>query len=80
MEARHASEVRALRGQSRWIQFDQTDVAAIAPVYAGEGNTMHAGVDVTTLTNVSDQAVTEAWDEPLGVNEVLAIAGLFIVS
>lgn len=80
VEARHASEVRALRGQSRWIQYDETDVAAIAAVYAGEDNTTHAGVDVTGITNVSTLSVTEAWDEPLGVPEVLDIAGLFIMS
>ena len=79
VEARHASEVRALRGQSRWIQFDDTDVAAIAAVYAGEENTTHAGVDVTGVTGVSDRGVTEAWDEPLSVAAVLEIAGLFIV-
>ncbi|TVP46948.1 MAG: ferritin-like domain-containing protein [Gemmatimonadales bacterium] len=80
VEARHASEVRALRGQSRWIQFADTDVAAIAAVYAGEDNTTHAGIDVTGITNVGPLGVTEAWDEPLGVPEVLEIAGLFIVS
>lgn len=78
VEARHASEVRALRGQSRWIQFDNTDVEAIAAVYAGEDNTTHAGADVTGITGVSDRAVTEAWDEPLSVPDVLEIAGLFI--
>ncbi|TVP58960.1 MAG: ferritin-like domain-containing protein [Gemmatimonadales bacterium] len=79
VEARHASEVRALRGQSRWIQFDETDVAAIAAVYAGEANTTHAGVEVTGVTGVSERGVTEAWDEPLSVAAVLEIAGLFIV-
>ncbi len=82
VEARHASEVRALRGQSRWIEFDMTDVAAIEPVYAGEANTTHANVDVTTLvpSGVSEEEITEAFDEPLTMQEVLDIAGMFIVS
>lgn len=79
VEARHASEVRALRGQSRWIQLDETDVPAIAAVYAGEENLTHAGIDVTGVTDVSARGISEAWDEPLGVAEVLEIAGLFIV-
>ncbi len=61
----HASEVRALRGQSCWIQFDETDVPAISPLYAGEGNTTHAGIDVTVVTSVGPLGVTKAWDEPL---------------
>jgi hypothetical protein len=80
VEARHASEVRALRGQPRWIRFSETDVPAIQAVYAGEENTVHVGVDARTLTMVADVGVTEAWDEPLSVEEVLAIAGMFIVS
>jgi len=80
VEARHASEVRALRARSRWIEFDQTDASPIAAVYAGEGNTVHAGADVTGVSGIGEEQLTEAWDEPLGVAEVNAIAGMFIVS
>lgn len=80
VEARHASEVRAVRGRSRWIESDQTDAAPIAAVYAGEDNTTHAGADVTTISSVGREQITEAWDEPLGVDDVNAIAGMFIVS
>ena len=78
VEARHASMVRRLRGQPGWIEFDQTNVPALEPVYAGEDNTVQAGFDVQTLTKKSTEAITEAFDEPLSMEAVLAIAGLFI--
>jgi hypothetical protein len=70
VEARHASEVRRIRGQKGWITGNQTDVSALAPVYAGE----EAGAGVTSA------ASAEAFDEPLTMDQVLAIANLFIVS
>jgi rubrerythrin len=70
VEARHASEVRRLRGQKGWITGNQTDLpAAAAPTYAGE----EAGQGVTTAESA------EAFDEPLTMEQVNAIAGLFIV-
>ncbi|MCC7054979.1 MAG: ferritin-like domain-containing protein [Gemmatimonadaceae bacterium] len=85
VEARHAAEVRRLRGNFQdnepnqgWISGAMTDVAAIAPVYAGEANTTHLGLDVTTITGVSAGAVTEAFDEPLTMAQVLAIVDPFI--
>ncbi len=80
VEARHASILRRLRGLQGWIAFDNTDVPALQAVYAGEENTTHLGVDVKTLTVKSVEAITEAYDEPLTMDEVLAIAGPFIVS
>lgn len=74
VEARHASEVRRLRGLKGWITFNNTDVAALAATYAGEENHVHLGIDVGNTA-----AATEAFDEPLTVAEVLAIAGPFIV-
>lgn len=79
VEARHASMVRRLRGEKGWIVNDQAG-GLPAAIYAGEANTTHGGVDVRTLTDVSDQAVTEAWDEPLTSEAVLGIAGPFIVA
>ncbi len=73
VEARHASMVRRLRGKKGWISGDSTDVAALAPVYAGEGNTTQGGVSVG-----SGAAASEAFDEPLTKEAVLAIAGMFI--
>ncbi|MGH7656753.1 MAG: ferritin-like domain-containing protein, partial [Gemmatimonadales bacterium] len=76
VEARHASEIRRLRGQKGWITFNNTDVSALAAVYAGEENQIQLGVDVSASEGAA--AGTEAFDEPLTKEEVLAIAGLFI--
>ena len=70
VEARHASMVRRLRGQKGWITGNQTDVPALAPVYAGEE---------AANGSASSAAAAEAFDEPLTVDQVNAIAGLFIV-
>ncbi len=72
VEARHASEVRRLRGQKGWITGNQTDPAAasIAAVYAGE--------EAANGTATSATAA-EAFDEPLTMEAVLAIADPFIV-
>jgi hypothetical protein len=70
VEARHASMVRKLRGQKSWITGNQTDVPALAPVYAGE--------EAANGTATS-AAAAEAFDEPLTVDQVNAIARLFIV-
>lgn len=79
VEARHASIVRRLRGQEGWIAFDNTDVDALENVYEGEGNTTQLGVPVGSLTVKSTEAITEAYDEPLTMAQVLAIADPFIV-
>jgi hypothetical protein len=71
VEARHASAVRRLRGEKGWITLNQTTLpAAAAPIYAGE----------ETGQGVSNEASSEAFDEPLTMDQVLAIANLFIVS
>ncbi|MBA2627021.1 MAG: ferritin-like domain-containing protein [Gemmatimonadales bacterium] len=72
VEARHACEIRRLRGQKGWVSKALTDVPALALVYAGEANLTHAGItsDVTT-------PATEAFDEPLSMDAVLAIVTPF---
>ncbi|MDX1761818.1 MAG: ferritin-like domain-containing protein [Christiangramia sp.] len=95
VEARHASEIRMIRGVEGWITGNgdnaaapnsETAQAAYGLVYDGEGNTMQGGVDVTTLNFASEivgdvnQAVTQAFDEPLSGEQAGAIANLFIVS
>ncbi len=78
VEARHASEVRRLRGRDGWIPFE--DPAAPAPiksVYEGEDNLVQLTVNVGGFQG--DRSGTEAFDEPLTRAEVLAIAGPFIV-
>ncbi|MBB4078052.1 rubrerythrin [Lewinella aquimaris] len=80
VEARHASEIRRIRGSKGWITgaTNTTGASAAAAVYAGEANVTHLGVDATTVTSVDTDHVTEAYDEPLSTQAVLDIAGLFI--
>jgi len=78
VEARHASEVRRIRGQKGWVV--NADSSGLpAAIYVREDNVMQGGVDVTTITSVSRQSITEAFDETLTMEEVLAIADPFIV-
>ncbi len=76
VEARHAAQVRRMRNQKGWITNANTDVAALAAVYAGDAETMQAGVNTATFINAP--LATEAFDEPLTKEAVLAIAGMFI--
>lgn len=81
VEARHASEVRRLRGLKGWITQDNRGAGvpmAAQAVYDGEANTTQLGIDVTTVTDVGADGVTEAWDEFLTRDAVLDIASLFI--
>ncbi len=75
VEARHASEVRRLRGLRGWVS--ATDEAPAA-VYAGEGLTTQATVDLVALTGKSADRVREAFDEPLDKAAVLAIAAPYL--
>jgi hypothetical protein len=91
VEARHAAEVRRLRGLESWIPFNQPGApAAVQAVYAGEQNTVHAGLDAlqlptlqpflmdsAPLTGVTPEQVTEAFDEPLTAQQVFAIVNPF---
>lgn len=81
VEARHASEVRRMRGNRGWITYagdSNTGVQAVTPVYKGEGNTMQAGINVVNVTAVEPINITESFDEPLTKEEVTAIASLFL--
>ena len=89
VEARHASEIRQIRGLEGWITGSMRGDGmpeATQPVYNGEDNVTQGGVDVTSLSFadpiVGDvtAAVTQAFDEPLTGEQAGAIAGLFIVS
>lgn len=83
VEARHASEVRRLRGLKGWITQAERGIG-LPPegqaVYNGEDNLIQGGVDVTTVTTIGADGITEGFDEPLTAEEVLTIAGLFIVA
>lgn len=81
VEARHASQVRRIRGLKGWITQDNRGEGmpeATQPVYNGEDNTLQCHCEVTEVTDVSEDAVTESWDEPLTKMEVQDIASLFI--
>lgn len=81
VEARHAAEVRRLPispDEKGWIVRDFTRVPALQAVYEGEGNFMQGGINVLAVSGRSPEAVTEAFDEPLSRQQVLAIAGMFI--
>ncbi len=77
VEARHASEVRRLRGLKGWITNAEPN-GLPAAIYAGEDNVTEGGVNVTTITTSPAASITEAFDEPLTIAQVLAIAGPFI--
>ncbi len=76
VEARHASEIRRIRGQKGWISNSDSG-GAPAAVYANENNLIQGGVNISTF--VSTQAATEAFDEPLTKTDVLSIVSPFIV-
>lgn len=77
VEARHASEVRRLRGMKGWISTNEMPAA----VYAGETSMRQANVDLRSIipASISDAAIQEAFDEPLDRAAVLAIATPYIM-
>ena len=80
VEARHAAEVRRLRGEKAWITQDSRGSLppATDPVYFADRKTSEGGVILEKITNLSDDAISQAFDEPLSKEQVLAIASLFI--
>jgi rubrerythrin len=78
VEARHASIVRRLRAEKGWIT-GNSNSGLPAAIYAGEDNVTQGGASITSL-GYSSAAATEAFDEPLTPDEVLAIAGGFIAA
>ena len=84
VEARHASEIRRLRGLQGWITLDQRGPnmpPVTQDVYDGEENLNQGGVDVSTLGDESPftaEASSQAYDEILTGDEAVAIASLFI--
>ena len=79
VEARHASEVRRLRGLKGWISYAAAN-GLPGLIYDGEENVIEAGINVPSITTVSEGSVTEAFDEPLDMTTVLGLAGPFIKS
>ncbi|MCW4468661.1 ferritin-like domain-containing protein [Flavobacterium sp. MFBS3-15] len=81
VEARHASQIRRLRGQKGWIEGNDRGglPEAAQAVYDGEQNTMQAGFNTATVPNIPAGAGSESYDEPLTGTQASDIAGLFIV-
>jgi hypothetical protein len=82
VEARHACEVRRLRGKKGWITLQSRDdlPAFTQPVYDGEQNTTQGAVNVATLAEGfgDDAGASEAFDEPLTMAQVTAIITPFL--
>jgi hypothetical protein len=85
VEARHAAVARRLfatvnssPGTKGWITGKEPLIAAVQPIYDGEDNMTQGGVNIKNIASKSDAAVTEAFDEPLTKEAVLAIASPFI--
>lgn len=82
VEARHASEVRRLRGKKGWITGNSRDdlPAFTQGIYDGEDNMTQAGLDISGLGtgNGGSAGVTEAFDEPLTKAQVLEIVKPFL--
>lgn len=90
VEARHASKIRELRSEKYndetirpWITGAQTGHigAAVQASYAGELNTNQLGVEIRNINgyDISYDDATECFDEPLTMDQVLAIVSPFIV-
>ncbi len=88
VEARHASAIRQIRrgrgatSTKPWITgANDTGIAAVNGNYAGEDNTNQGGVTITSLSgvsgNVSTNAATECFDEPLTMAQVVALVAPF---
>ncbi|MBC7922880.1 MAG: ferritin-like domain-containing protein, partial [Ferruginibacter sp.] len=85
VEARHASFVRRIRGQKGWITgkvgggVEARHVGVAAANYAGEDNTTQGGLAKDMFApSYSDATVSEAFDEILTREQVLALATPFL--
>lgn len=82
VEARHASEIRRLRGLKGWITGNSRDdlPAFLQDVYAGEENITQAGVNLATIAAGFGGAgsASQAFDEPLTQAQVTAIVTPFL--
>lgn len=87
VEARHASHIRQMRraqgaNVKPWITGNDTGGigAAVQAIYAGEENTKQGPVEIKGINgiDISTDDATEAFDEPLTKDQVLAIVDPFI--
>ena len=77
VEARHAAQVRRMRGQKGWISFSEPGNLpdATAAIYKGESNRFQF---ILGQPDSNSQAQTEGFDETLTRNQVLEIVKPFI--
>jgi len=97
VEARHAAHIRQMRNTTEgggvavkpWVslgaagQANDSGVAAVDDVYAGEAVTTQLNIDITAITGAPDstargKAAVESFDEPLDKAAVVKIANLFL--
>ena len=87
VEARHASHIRTMRkvngfaDVTPWITLAQSGIGAVADAnYAGEDNTVQAGIQIVNIGgyNITAEAASAAFDEPLTKAQILAIVGPFL--
>lgn len=88
VEARHASHIRQMRKANGfgdvkpWITGNNSGIGAVVQAsYNGEEITTQAGIQITGINGqaISADAASEAFDEPLSKDEILAIVSPFIV-
>lgn len=92
VEARHAAHIRQMRKAANllvpsgvdvkpWITLNQSGIGtpAVQASYNGEENVMQAGVTITNIggKQISAAAASEAFDEPLTKEQILAIVTPF---
>ncbi len=82
VEARHASEIRRLRGRKGWITGSSSDDLPVFlfPIYLGEDNTTQGSVNVSQFSGSAGgaSAASEAFDEPLTFAQVNTILTPFL--
>lgn len=85
VEARHAAKVRRIFAVENnsvatkgWITGNMAPISLVQAVYDGEENLTQGGVNLKNLAGKSDNAISEAFDEVLTKEAVLAIAGPFL--
>ncbi len=85
VEARHASHIRQMRKArgadvKPWITLNNSGIGpVVAASYAGEEGTTQAGVSIVNIGGftISANAASEAFDEPLTKDQILAIVTPF---
>lgn len=76
VEARHAAQIRRLRGQKGWITGSASDLPdGLQRVYRGEGNTFHF---ILAEPSSHHDDLSEAFDEPLTRHQVLELVEPFL--